>query len=89
MDTLTIPQYEALMKAAALRRVDEAHKIHMQAWANRAVKAEKKAGKNKTKPVYRTFKRFFDYDAEIKKVRNYGKSECRFAGIGKLLKKGE
>ena len=60
---------------------------HRQAFLNFAVQAEKKAGKGKTKPAYRRFKQFFDYDRELEKIKN--KKKSRFSGIGKLLKKGE
>ena len=63
---------------------------HRQAFLNFAVQAEKKAGKGKTRPVYRNFRKFFDYDAELKKVKNKKeKNDGRFSGIGKLLRKGE
>ena len=62
---------------------------HRQAFLNFAVQAEKKAGKNKTKPVYRKFIQFFDYDQELAKVRDRRKKKkSRFSGIGKLLQKG-
>lgn len=75
------------MKAARLKQVDMDCRIHQQAFLNFAVKAEKKSGK-KSKPVYTKFKKFYDYEAEIKKVTQEGK-KSRFAGIGKLLNKGE
>ena len=53
-----------------------------------AVKAEKKAGKGKTKPVYKRFRQFFDFDKELKKMKNRRKPS-RFAGITKLLDREE
>lgn len=87
VDRLTIPEYELLMQAVRLKWVDMDYRIHQQAFLNFAVKAEKKSGK-KSKPVYTKFKKFYDYEAEIKKVKRK-KEKSRFAGIGKLLNKGE
>ena len=60
----------------------------MQAYLNFAVKAEKKVGKHKSKPVYETFKSFYNYEEELKKPKGK-KEKSRFSGLGKLLKKGE
>ncbi len=84
---MTIPEYELLMEAAQLKEVDNDYRNHLQAFLNFAVKAEKKTGKNKSKPVYRKFKQFYNYEAELRKVTKKEK-KSRFSGIGKLLKKG-
>ena len=84
---MTIPEYELLMEAAELKQVDDDYRNHLQAFLNFAVKAEKKTGKNKSKPVYRKFKQFYNYEAELRKVTKKEK-KSRFSGIGKLLKKG-
>ena len=88
VDRLTIPEYTLLMEAVRLKTVDMDYRNHLQAYLNYAVKAEKKTGKNKTKPVYSTFKKFFDYEKAIKNAKNNGETQSRFSGIGKLLKKG-
>lgn len=59
----------------------------MQAFLNFIVKSEKKTGKNKSKPVYTTFNKFFDYEKELNKAAGK-KKKSRFDGIGKLLNKG-
>ena len=85
-------QYEILSEALELRMLDESLHEHRQAFLNFAVQAEKKAGKGKTKPVYQRFRQFFDYDKELKKIRDKKKHDAkrsRFSGIGKLLRKGE
>lgn len=87
VDRLTIPEYELLMQAVRLKQVDMDYRVHQQAFLNFAVKAEKKSGK-KSKPVYTKFKNFYDYEAEVNKVKRK-KKKSRFAGIGKLLNKGE
>lgn len=90
MDRLTIPEYRLLMEAVRLRQVDKDYRNHLQAFLNFAVKAEKKSGKNKSKPVYSKFKRFYDYEKEIEKAQRKGvPAKSRFAGIGKLLTRGE
>lgn len=87
VDRLTIPEYELLMEAVKLKQVDADYRNHLQAFLNFAVQAEKKTGKNKSKPVYTKFKRFYDYEAEVRKARNKGEEKSRFSGIGKFLKK--
>lgn len=89
VDDLTMEEYSLLMKAAALKQADLDYRNHLQAFLNFAVQAEKKAGKNKTKPVYNRFEKFYDREKEINKVLNQKKSESRFSGIGELLKRGE
>lgn len=76
------------MEAVRLKQVDNDYRNHLQAFLNFAVKAEKKTGKGKTKPVFSKFKKFYDYENEIKKVTNKDNKKSRFAGIGKFLKKG-
>ena len=87
VDRLTIPEYKLLMEAAQLKQVDEDYRNHLQAFLNFAVKAEKKAGKNKSTPVYRKFKHFYNYEAELRKVTKK-EQKSKYSGIGKLLKKG-
>lgn len=89
VDRLTIAEYELLMEAVRYKQVDMDYRNHLQAFLNFAVKAEKKTGKNKSKPVYSKFKRFYDYEAEIKKITNKGSEKSRFSGIGKFLKREE
>ena len=74
-------EYELMMEALELRILDESLHEHRQAFLNFAVKAEKKAGKGKTKPVY-------NFDKELKKMKNRRKPS-RFAGITKLLDREE
>lgn len=89
VDRLTIPEYSLLMEAVRLKQVDNDYRNHLQAYLNFAVKAEKKTGKNKSKPVYGKFKKFYDYEKEVEKITNKGGEKSRFSGIGKFLKKGE
>ena len=74
-----------MMEALELRMFDESLQRTSSGILNFAVKAEKKAGKGKTKPVYkRDSGSSFDFDKELKKMKNRRKPS-RFAGITKLL----
>lgn len=66
-DDLTLLEYQMLMKAYALRSLDEEYKAHKQAWLNQQVQATKQQGK-KTVPVYRKFKQFFDYEKHEQEI---------------------
>ena len=81
-------EYALLMEAVKLREVDRDYRNHLQAFLNYSVKAQKKAGRHKTRPVFSKFKRFYDYEAELEKVKEKGSEKSRFSGIGDLLKKG-
>ena len=91
VDRLTIAQYEIMAEALELRMLDESLHEHRQAFLNFAAQAEKPAEKGKTRPVYRKFRQFFDYDKELKNLKSKKKKKAdgRFSGIGKLLRKGE
>lgn len=68
--------------------MDLDYRNHLQAFLNFAVKAERKTGKNKSAPVFKKFKKFYNYEAEQRKVKDKSNEKSRFSGIGKLLKKG-
>ena len=88
VERLTLPEYYLLMEAVKLKQVDNDYRNHLQAFLNFAVKAEKRAGRNKSRPVYSKFKKFYDYEKAIKEAQ--GKDDKpKFPGIGKLLNKGE
>lgn len=75
------------MEAARLKEIDKDYRNHLQAWLNRAVKAEKKSGKT-SKPVFKEFKQFYDYEQHFGKAKSSEDKKSRFSGIGELLKKG-
>ena len=85
VDRLTIPEYELLTEAERLKQIDIDYRCHLLAWLTFAAKAKKKSGK-KTVPVYREFKKFYDYEKALKKTESKDK-KGRFSGIGKFLKK--
>lgn len=75
------------MKAVRLKTVDMDYRIHKQAFLNLAVKAEKKVGKRKSRLVYTKFKKFYDYEKEIRQALGEKRPASRFQGIEKLLRK--
>lgn len=89
VDRLTIPEYNLLIEAVRLKQIDQDYRNHLQAFLNFAVKAEKKTGKGKSRPVYSKFKQFYNYEKEVEKVTNKSNEKSRFSGISKFLKKGE
>lgn len=89
VDRLTIPEYQLLAEAVMLKEVDKDYRNHLQAWLNFSVKAQKKTGKNKSRPVYTKFKKFFDYEKAITKAKKRESKQSRFAGVGKFFIKGE
>lgn len=78
------------MKAVRLREVDRDYRIHQLAFLSHAVRAEKKAGKNKTRPVYSKFRKFYDYEAEIERAMHpEEKQTSRFAALSKHMREME
>lgn len=77
-----------MIEAARLREVDKDYRNHRQAFLNFKVKAKKKSGKNREKPVYPTFEKFYDYEDAINKVRQKNKPD-RFEKMKKLLRRRE
>lgn len=84
VDRLELPEYELLMKAARLRRIDEEYRTHEQAYLNVVARATR--GK-KGRPVYKTFKSFFDYDAAIERAKKGDKHRDVLSRVSALLKK--
>lgn len=86
-DQMTLREYEIRIKALRLREVDKDYRVHMQAFLNYSVQAQKKAGKNKTRPVYSKFKKFFDYEKAIKEAKGEKPEENgRFSELSKFMK---
>lgn len=79
-----------MREAFQYRQVDRQHELHELAYLNFAATATKKKGK----PVYKNFKKFYDYKKELEKVkREQGGIEIdrhnqRIADIGKILYSG-
>lgn len=69
INRMTIPEFELRMKAAELKQLDRIHELHILAWAINQARATKKNGR----PVFRTFRSFFDFEKQEKKILEYGK----------------
>lgn len=82
---LTLAEYNLLMEAVELKEVDRRYHIHLLAFNNFRVKAKKKVGKNKMRPVYTSFRKFFDYEQELNKIKS--KKNTRFDKLKRYIKK--
>lgn len=87
IDRLTIPEYNLLMNAQELREIDKAGERHQVAWLTVSAGATRKDGR----PVYKKFKDFFDYEAEIRKAksRRQKKVPNKFSNLSKHMKEKE
>ena len=83
IDLLTMPEYEMLIKAYRLAEIDKECDRHQRAWLNVVAGATKKDGR----PVYKNFRDFYDYEAELKKVDK--KPDNKFSNLSKHLKEKE
>ena len=61
----TIADYEVLIEAYQLRKLDEELSIHLLAWQTVQEGASNKQGK----PVYSKFSKFFDYEKRQKEIK--------------------
>lgn len=82
IDRLTIPEYELMAQAYALKEVDKANERHQTAWLTVSAGATRKDGR----PVYKKFKDFFDYEAEIRKATEPVKKPNKFSNLSKHMK---
>lgn len=83
VDRLTIPQYEIMMKAHALKDVDLDYRVHELAYLTFTASATKQVGK-KMKPVYTTFRKFYDYKREQKRALERFENETDEEKFGSL-----
>jgi len=61
---MTLAEYLLRMKAFELKRLDALFLIHQQAWAN----AQAQATDKDSKPIYKEFIDFFDYEQREKEI---------------------
>ena len=87
VNQLTIPEFNLLMEAVKLQQIDKDYRNHLQAFLNYSVKAQKKIGRNKTRPIFTKFQKFYDYEKDLEKARGTVKS--RFAEASKFLRGGK
>jgi len=76
------------MKSVELRQVDMDYRTHQIAYLTFVAKGQKKSGRNKTKPVYPRFDKFYDYESEVNRVLGK-KKKSRLAGLAEFMKGGE
>lgn len=89
MDRLTIPEYDLLVEALRYREVDQDYRNHQQAYLNFLAKATKASGK-KMVPVYKSFRKFYDYEAELEKLsKKESEADSRFSGLREIIMKGK
>jgi len=86
VDRLTLPEYRLLMKATSYKMVDMDYRAHQQAFLNFAAQSKKRVGKDKEKPVYSNFKKFFDYEAELAKIDKKDQELDRFAALKQYMR---
>ena len=87
IDRLTVPEYYLLMNAQELREIDKTGERHQVAWLTVSAGATRKDGR----PVYKKFKDFFDYEAEIRKAKNHRQKKVpdKFSNLSKHMKEKE
>lgn len=86
VERLTIPEYNLNMKVLGLRWVDIRYFVELGAFESFRAQGKKKAGKNKQKPAYPTFKKFFDYEKELAEAGGNTKNKDRFLELSRHLK---
>lgn len=65
---MTIPEYMIRIRAEKLHQVDMDYRNHLQAFLNFSVQSQRRSGKG-SKPVYRTFRKFYNYEDELRKAQ--------------------
>ena len=83
---MTVAEYEILMKAARLRMTDKTYFAHLTAWLTFAAKATKKTGKNKLRPIYDKFDKFFNYESAVEQVTGKAGKQDRFGALKDYLR---
>lgn len=68
IDRMTYREFRLRLKAYELRQLDREYDIALLAWQVREIGAKKKSGKNAYKYVYDSFRKFFDYEKQEKKI---------------------
>lgn len=63
---MSLEEYSDRIHAHRLKQVDNEYLMHQQAWINHKVTATTKKGES----VYKNFKDFYDYEANLKEIEN-------------------
>lgn len=69
IEIMTVYEFNVRMLSFHLSELDKQQDLHMTAWLNQQVQATKGSGKG-TKPYYKNFKDFFDYEKHQKEILN-------------------
>lgn len=86
VDALTVKEFDWMMEAERLKQVDRDFWIHRLAFQNFRVKDRKKSGKG-SKFVYTTFRKFFNYEAELKRAQDKPAKETKLPGLYEYMRK--
>ena len=86
VDRLTIKEYLLLCDAQNYKRVDRDRDLALNAWLSFVATAKKQMGKNKQRPVYRTFESFFNYTKELRRVSGHEDLKERFKELNERLR---
>lgn len=62
---MSLYEYNLRIKAWSLRRLDNEYIVALQAWFGREIEAKNSKG---TRYVYKSFKKFFDYEKREKEI---------------------
>lgn len=82
---LTVREYLIILEALRLRLTDEEYRAHEVAWLSFAA-ASKKGTKKHQKPVYDSFRKFYDYESALKEAGAIKKKTSnRFARLSRHL----
>ncbi len=74
------------MEAAQLREVDKLYHIHQIAFQSFRVQAMKRAGKHRQRPVFSTFRKFFDYEKALRQASGKDAPSSRFEALKNHLR---
>lgn len=69
---MTIWEYEMMIRGRRLHDLDEDYKLYIQAFIHRVVHSKNDKG---NKYRYRSIKKLFDYEKEVKKIMDEGKEK--------------
>lgn len=82
-------EYEILIEAQAYKNVDLDFRIHELAYLTMAATAKKSAGRGKEKPAYRNFRQFYDYDKELRKIKDRKAESSKLLAVSRYMRDKE
>lgn len=87
VDRLTVKEYTLLCEAQNYKRVDRDRDLALNAWLSFVATAKKQVGKNKQRPVYKTFDSFFNYAKELRRIGGHDDLKKRFEELNERLRR--